>query len=118
MKNLKIGVLVFGALGLAMLLTSNFGQFLKYDKVNAILMLAAFGLPTAMGAMGLAKPPFLQWQAGVAAAGFGLAAVKTRIWSTLPHIMDASTQGKIAMVAIVGGVVVSVLALAKPEETA
>ena len=118
MKNLKIFVLAFGALGLVILLTSNFGAMLEFDKVYALLMVAAFGLPTAMGAMGLAKPPFQAWQAAVSLAGFALAAVKTRIWDLLPHIMDIDIKGKLAVVAIIGGVIVSAIAIAKPENKA
>jgi len=118
MKNLKLGILACGAVLLVLLLTEHFVDFLKADAVNAILMLVAFGAPTAMGAMGLAKPPFLQWQAIVSLAGFGLAAVKLRLWDILPHIGDADGKGKIMLIALVVGIIVSAIAIAKPENAA
>lgn len=117
-KNLKIGILVFGALGLIGMFMSEIGLLFKYDKVNTILMLAAFAVPAIMGAMGLAKPPFQMWQAGVSLAGFVLAVIKIRLWQTLPHIGDAPTGMKLVLIATLGGVIVSVLALAKPEAKA
>lgn len=122
MKNMKVLILVFGILGVISLfipmgdgIPSMFSLFMELDKVQIILMLAAFGLPAVMGAMGLAKPPFQMWQAVVALAGFALAAVKTKIWEALPHIMDQPLPGKLMVIATVGGVIVSALALAKPE---
>jgi hypothetical protein len=79
------------------------------------MVLAAYLAPTAMGAMGLAKPPFLQWQAIVATAGFALACVKFRIWDLLPHIADMPGKLAIVLIATVVGLVVSILAIAKPE---
>jgi hypothetical protein len=117
-KNLKIGVLVFGVLGLVGMFMSEIGLMLKYDKVNTILMLAAFGVPTVLAAMGLVKPPFQMWQAGVSLAGFVLAVIKIRLWKTLPHIADVPTGLKLVLIATVGGVIVSILALAKPEAKA
>jgi hypothetical protein len=116
-KNLKIGVLAFAALGLISL----FMEFemlkfmLKADKANTIMVLVGFILPLAMGIMGLTKPPFQMWQAGVALAGFALVAIKFRIWQTIKHIGDAPLSGKLTMIAIIGGVIVSAIALAKPE---
>ena len=119
---MKVLILVFGILGVISLfipmgdgIPSMFSLFMELDKVQIILMLAAFGLPAAMGAMGLAKPPFQMWQAVVALAGFALAAVKTKIWEGLPHIMDQPLPGKLMLIATLGGIIVSAIALAKPE---
>jgi hypothetical protein len=115
MKNLKIGILVFGALGLLGILMSDIGLAFKYDKSNTIMILLAFGAPTVVAAMALAKPPLMMWHAAVALAGFVLAMIKVRLWETLPHIMDVPTGLKLALIGTTGGLVVSILALVKKE---
>ncbi len=116
MKNLKILILLCGGALLVMMLTDGIGAALEADKVNTLIMLAAFALPTLMGLMGVMKPPFQSWQAGISLAGFGVAAFRTKIWETLPKIGDQSGKGKAALILLVLGVVVSALALAKPED--
>ena len=120
MKNLKILIMLCGAGLLVMMLTDGIGAAFESDKVNTLIMLAAFALPTAMGLMGLMKPPFLAWQAAISLAGFAVAAVRTKIWSTLPDFMAEGTTGKMkgAMVLMIVGVLVSALALMKPEDKA
>src|SRR5947208_2151753 len=112
-KNLKFLILAFGGLGLAMIFVSDFSTALKEDQTNTIVMLACFGVAAVMGLMGVLKPPAQSWQALVALAGFALAAVKLRVWDTLPHFMDHDTKLELLLVAAVGGVVVGALALAK-----
>ncbi len=118
MKNLKLGILACGAVLLVIMLTNHVVDSLKADALNTILLLAGAAVPTALGAMGLARPPFLQWQAVASLAGFALIGVKIRIWQILPHIGDADLKGKVSMVALVVGIVVSALAIAKPEAKA
>ena len=125
MKNVKVLILVFGIIGLVSLFLPNgpmpsmFSMFMEFDKFQLILMLAAFGIPTAVAAMGLAKPPAQAWHGIAALLGFGLAAVKTRIWETLPHVMDMPGMAlKLMIVAVVGGVVTSVIGVVKPEARA
>ncbi len=125
MKNLKVLILVFGVIGLISMFLpvgegapSMFSLFMAVDKFQLILMLAAFGVPTAVAAAGLAKPPAQAWHGIAAAAGFALGAVKTRIWETAPHIMDVPLSLKLMIIAVVGGLIVSILAIVKPEATA
>ena len=119
MKNLKIGILVCGAAILVLLLKNHFIDSLKADALNTILILVGCGLPTAMGIMGLTKPPFLQWQAIASLVGFGILCVRpVGIWETLPHIGDAPTEYKIVIIATVVGLILSILAVAKPENKA
>lgn len=117
MKNLKLGVLAFGALGVISLLMEF--QMLKlgfkHDAANTIMVLVGFILPLVMGIMGVTKPPFLAWQAGVAAAGFALVFVKFRLWQTIKFIGDVPMSMKLSMIAVIGGLIVSILAIAKPE---
>lgn len=120
MKNLKFGVIAFAALGLISLLMEfeMLKIMLKVDAASTVMVLVGFILPLVMGIMGAAKPPFQMWQAGVALAGFALVAIKFRIWQTIKHIGDAPLSGKLTMIAIIGGVIVSAIALAKPENKA
>ena len=123
MKNLKLLILAFGCLGLVSLFLPSGGAgspsfvtlYMAWNRVVAIMLIAAFAVPTALVAMGLARPPFRGWQGLVSLAGFGLAAVKLRIWKTLPYVMDAPIAGKLMLIAIVGGLVVSALVVAKLE---
>ena len=118
MKNLKILIMLCGAGLLVMMLTDGIGAKFEADKVDALIMLAAFALPTLMGLMGLAKPPFMAWQGAIALAGFGVAAVRGKIWEALPNFMDQTGKGKAGMILLVLGIVVSALSIAKPEDKA
>lgn len=118
MKNLKLGILACGAVLLVIFLTEHIVDALKEDALNTILVLVGAAVPTALGAMGLAKPPFMQWQAVASLAGFALVAIKFKIWDVLPHIGDVDTKMKIMLIAMVVGIVVSALAIAKPEAKA
>ena len=125
MKNLKVVILIFGILGLVALFLpvmpggpSWFSGLLEADKFQLIMMLAAFGVPTAVCAIGLAKPPAQAWHGIAALAGFALGAVKLRIWSTVAHIMDMPMSWKLLMVAVIGGVITSIMAVVKPEAKA
>jgi hypothetical protein len=113
-KNLKILIAGCGAALLVMLIVK--GLNFSENAVDTIIMLAAFALPTVMGLMGIAKPPFQSWQAAMSAAGFGVAVVRTRIWETLPKFMDQDGEGKATIVLMILGLVVSLLAMAKPED--
>jgi hypothetical protein len=113
-KNLKILILGCGAALLVLLIMN--GLDFSENAADSIIMLAAYGLPTAMGLLGVAKPPFQSWHAAMSAAGFGVAAVRTKIWETLPNIADADGKGKAAVILLVVGTVVSLLAIAKPED--
>ena len=117
MKNLKLGILACGAVLLVLLLKHDFLDFLKEDKINAILMVLAFGFPTGLAILGLVRPPFQQWQGVASLAGFLLAVVKMRLWEAFRD-MWSDTEGKITLIALVLGVVLSALSIAKPEERA
>lgn len=123
MKNLKALILLFGVLGLVAMLVpfkggSMLPAMLKADLVQGLLYGAVFILPTVMGAMAMSKPPMQAWQAAVALGGFALGVVKWRVWETLPHIMDGGVQGILLLGSIVGGTIVSIMALVKPEPRA
>ncbi len=120
-------ILAFGVLGVISLfiplgggMPSMFSMLKAFAMGQLVIMLVAFALPAAMGAMATSKPPMQKWQAGVALAGFGLAAWKLEVWKLLSHIGDLfkSIPMLLLIVATIGGVVVSIMALVKGEETA
>ena len=117
-RNLKVLILVFGALGMLGLLLNmeHLKGLFDHKPLEASILLGGFGLPLLMGVMGVVRPPFQTWQAVVALVGFAVHAIRGRIWNTLPDFLHASTSYKMLLVAIVGGVIASGLALAKPEQ--
>ena len=120
MKNMKVLILVFGILGVISLFIPTEGftmfAFLKLAGMGYLVpVLGGFVLAAVMGGMGLAKPPMQQWQAGAAAAGFAMVFVRLKFWQILKGIGDQPLSGKLLIVAVLGGLVVSIIALAKPE---
>lgn len=118
MKSLKLGVLICGALGLTGMFMAGVGAQLESDKVNTILLLVAFALPVLMAVAALAKPPFQAWQAGVSLACFALVAYKLELWTTIKAIVDVPTAQKLILVGAGLGVILSVIAVMKPEPEA
>lgn len=120
MKNMKVLILVFGILGLISLFIPTEGftffAFLKLAGMGYLVpVLGGFVVAAAMGGMGLAKPPMQMWQAGVALAGFGAVFVRLEFWKLIKGIGDAPISGKLLIIATLGGVITSIIALAKPE---
>jgi hypothetical protein len=121
-KNLKLGVVVFAALGLVMLL-SEFEMFKMLithpfeGGAFGLLVIGGLVLALVMGIMGFTKPPFKQPQAVIALVGFVLPAVKLKIWEQIAHIgaVAKDVKGLLFLIAIIGGIVVSAMAAAKPE---
>lgn len=117
MKQTKFAIIALGALGLIGLFMSGILKGFEHDKANVIMVLAGFGVPVAMGALAL-KAPMERWQAGVALAGFALAAVKLRAWEMVKLIAHLPLGFKFAVLGCLLGVVVSLVALVKPEPRA
>lgn len=118
-------ILAFGALGIvAMFIPTNgmmlFSLFKLLGMGQLVLMLAAFGVPVAMAAMAMSKPPMQKWQAGAAAAGFALGCFKLEVWKALPHIGELVKMFPMLLlvVAAIGGLVVSIMGVVKGEEAA
>jgi hypothetical protein len=121
-KNLKLGVLVFAALGLVILLSEfeMFKALITHPFMAGgfgLMVVGGFVLALVMGIMGLTKPPFKQPQAVVALVGFALPAIKLKVWEAIIHIGATvkDVKGLLLVIAIVGGIVVSAMAAAKPE---
>jgi hypothetical protein len=121
-RNLKLLVLGFAALGLGLII-SDFDMFkalLTHPFDNdggGLITIGGFAVPLVMGVLGMTRPPFMRWQGLASLAGFAAIAIKGKIWEALPKIMDYPIKGKIGLVAVLGGVIVSALATARPEET-
>ena len=118
MKILKLGVVVCGALGIAGLVMAGIELMMEADKLSTIVMLIAYALPIVMGLVALVKPPFAAWQAGVSLAGFALAAYKLRIWDTVRAFAEAPMGFKLMTFGAGIGVILTIVALMKPEDGA
>jgi hypothetical protein len=116
MKNLKLGMLACGALCLVIFLTGDFGDLISRDPANAMLFVVLFAAPISMGVLGLLRPPLLQWSAIVATSGFGTAIVKLHLWDDLSHLGRLRLVDAAFSISIVIGFLVSILAIAVPEE--
>lgn len=123
MKQMKVLILVFGIVGLVSLFIPSDGftmfAFLKAVGMGYLVpVLGGFALAAVAGGMALAKPPAQSWQAPAAVAGFALVFIRLKMWEGITKIMDAPLPGKLMLIAVVGGLVVSILGLVKKEETA
>ncbi|NVB85415.1 MAG: hypothetical protein HOV81_44030 [Kofleriaceae bacterium] len=82
------------------------------------ITLGGYAAAVVMGAMAAAKPPMLRWQAIVALVGFALVFLKMREGGGA-GFMNMLTKGaigaKMMWIGLVGGIVVSIAAIAKPE---
>jgi len=112
-NNLKLAILACGGALLGIYISDglNFGD----NTADTIIFLAAYALPALMGLLALLKPPAQAWHAAIALAGFGVAAVRGKVWDQLSGFGELSGKGKAGAIILLVGVVVSVLALAKPE---
>lgn len=121
MRNLKLLVLGFAALGLGLIISDfdHFKDLLTHPFDNdggGLITIGGFLVPLVMGLLGMMRPPFMRWQGLASLAGFAAIAIKGEIWRALPKIMDYPTKGKIGLLAVVGGVIVSALATWRPED--
>lgn len=121
MKNLKVGILAFAVLGLVLLFVPENGgtrfAFLQLAGISYLVpVLGGFVAAAAMGAMAIKQRRLLKWQAAVATAGFAAVFVRLKVWERLKHITDASLIGKLFVVAVIGGLVISILGIFNSED--
>jgi hypothetical protein len=119
MKNLKIGVLLFGIIGvvgafLPLVSAGDAGSVSLWDlkEVDAgqvYLTMGSFVVAIVMGAMAMAQG-MKRWIGIVATIAFALAVVKNR------EGMDAALGGKLMLIAAALGLVVSLITIFKPEK--
>jgi hypothetical protein len=117
LKLVKVPILVLGAAGLTLTLVELDALRASFDQapLHTILVLAGWALPAAMGLLAIVRPPLRPWQASASLAGFAVVAIRTRIWSALPSFPDASLEGQLQVVALLGGLVASLIAVVRPE---
>jgi len=111
---LILGFGVLGIVGFAIPIDQLTAGF-EHNLLWTILILAGFGVPVIVGLMAMSK----QWQAwmgGLALVGFGFVAIKTKVWDAISGIAESPIGGKLMLVAILGGVAVSIFSLTKREE--
>lgn len=118
-------MLAFGVLGLLGLFIpqggfSWFSVLKMISGTQLIIVLAAFALPTIGGILAVTKPPMQKWQAGLGIAGFGLAAWKFEIWRIFKDFggLFKHIPTLLIVIAIVGGLIASIMAVVKGEESA
>lgn len=121
MKRLALPILVFASLGIASLFIpgphgSLFRLYAEFDTVRLTLLVLSFA--TAGVAAALAMRNARAWHGYVALGGFALAFVKARTWTVLQHFSDAPMPLKLHAVAIVGGVIFTLLATAASPDAA
>ena len=114
MNNAKLVILLCGGALLGLYIAS--GLDFAENPADTLVFLAAYALPAAMGLMAMMKPPAEAWHGAIALAGFGVAAVRSKIWQTLPHIGDQDGKGKAMVILLVIGLVASIAAMLKPEK--
>lgn len=113
MKRLALPIFVFALLGIASLFVpgshgSLFRLYAEFDTPRLTLLLLSFVM--AGVAAGLAMRKLRQWHGYVALGAFALAMVKGRVWEVLKHFGDAGLPMKLHAIAIVGGVIFTLLA--------
>ena len=124
MKNIKFAVLACGLLGLIgcfLPMVSAEGMSISFwdvhkapgEGVQVYLVMAGYALAAVMGAMGAAKG-FKRPQGIAALVGFAFVIFKFR--GGFFDLLHAAIGAKLMFIAAIAGVVVSALALAKPED--
>jgi hypothetical protein len=117
-KILKLGVVICGVLGIVGMAMAGIPPMMEADKMSTIVMLAAYALPIIMGAIAFVRPPFQAWQAGVSLAGFALAAYKLQIWEAVGKFGGLPTGFKLMTFGAGIGVILTIVAVMKPEDGA
>jgi len=100
------------AIGQLAIYISN-GVQLEANAGDTLVFLAAYALPAVMMALALWKPPVLAWHGALALAGFGIIAVRGRVWKVIPHIAALDIKGKASLAMLVVGVIASAVVMTK-----
>jgi hypothetical protein len=125
MKGLKFGVALLGVIGIVAVflpalarVESSFSFFATraLDSAHVYLVLGGLAVATAMGILGIIKPPFERWQAGIALAGFATAAIKLQVWQLAKHFGAYLIGMKLLTLVPVIGAIVALLAVILSEE--
>jgi hypothetical protein len=120
MRKLAVPIFAFSILGLVSLFLptghgSMAARFAEFDQFRLVLMLAAFVAPAVVAVLSL-KRPVTTWMPYVALGGYAVATVKSEVWSLASKLPSSPLPFTLLFVAIVSGVVVTILAVAKQAE--
>jgi hypothetical protein len=112
--HMKLLVLAFGALGLALELThfASFTHMARHpiaDHALGAVMIAGFGVPTIVALFDMRRP-ITGWPYMLAAACFVAVFVRLRMWDLVTRFADLALRDKLYFGAAVGGALFSVLA--------
>ncbi|HEY1817779.1 MAG TPA: hypothetical protein VGG74_35805 [Kofleriaceae bacterium] len=111
---MKLFVLAFGVLGLALELThfAVFKQLVHHplaDHALGLVMIAGFALPILVALLDMNRP-LAAWPYMIAAAGFIAVFVRLRMWDEISRFADLALRDKLYFAATVGGALVAALA--------
>jgi hypothetical protein len=111
---MKLLVLVFGVLGLALELThfaafSHLARHPLADHALGLVLLAGFGVPVLVALVDMRRP-LAGWPYLLAAACFVAVFVRLRMWDEITRFADLALRDKLYFGAAVGGALVCVLA--------
>jgi len=84
------------------------GLYFDANPADAMIFLIAYGLPVVMMALALWRGP-QTWHAAMALAGFGIVAVRGRVWHALSDFTGLGSRSQAALVMLVIGLVMSVV---------
>ena len=111
---MKLLVLAFGVLGLALELThfaafSHVARHPLADHALGLVLLAGFGVPIAVALLDMRRP-LAGWPYLLAAACFVAVFVRLRMWDEITRFADLAMRDKLYFGAAGGGALVSVIA--------
>ncbi len=111
---MKLLVLAFGVLGLALELThfAVFKQLARHplaDHGLGLVMIVGFGVPAIVALLDMRRP-VAGWIYLLAAAGFAAVFVRLRMWDEITRFADLALRDKLYFGAAVGGALVAVIA--------
>ncbi|MEJ7599614.1 MAG: hypothetical protein WKG01_17030 [Kofleriaceae bacterium] len=117
MKLIKLLILGFGLLGIVgfAIPLENLTAGFETNLLWTVLILAGFAVPVLVGLISMSKQ-WQVWMGALALVGFGFVAVKTKVWDGFSKFGESSLGGKLMLIAILGGVAVSIFSLTKREE--
>ena len=119
MPQLKFGILGLGVLGLIAIflplvsagdLSISLWDARKADAGQVYLTMSGFLVPAIIGGVSIAQKKLLRYHGIVATIFFALALIKVR------DAYEGAIGGKLLFVAAILGLIVSIAAIAKPEE--
>jgi len=123
MKAIKVLIILFAMLGLSIAVVPYDGaaplKHMLKDMPQFLQFLVWFALPLLMGLMMLRNRAPI-WMPVVALAGFAFGFVRLHLWERFKHMGDnwGSNTNLVLFIAIVGGMLFSMIAVVKPDRAA